>query len=164
MIFITDDGECLDQKTLDMMNSKKITSIKNLHFGLQNIKLRLNEIGGSIKYFFETGEGTEVKICIGKQRGLYLFITFYNDFLYFLNFFKRKICTLRNLLGCKHIHPNKIFSSFQSFFRTTFLHSCNFFSFHNSLLSFSYLAYIVHLFFVISIRKKQALFLHRCQL
>ena len=66
MLFITDDGQGLDQKTLDMMNSKKITSIKNLHFGLQNIKLRLNEIGGSIKYFSETGEGTEVKISIGK--------------------------------------------------------------------------------------------------
>lgn len=66
MLFITDDGQGLDQKTLDMMNSKKITSIKNLHFGLQNIKLRLNEIGGSIKYFSEIGEGTEVKISIGK--------------------------------------------------------------------------------------------------
>ena len=66
MLFITDDGQGLDQKTLDMMNSKKITSIKNLHFGLQNIKLRLNEIGGSIKYFSEAGEGTEVEICVGK--------------------------------------------------------------------------------------------------
>lgn len=66
MIFITDDGHGLDQKALEIMNSKKITSIKNLHFGLQNIKLRLNEIGGSIKYFSEAGEGTEVEICIGK--------------------------------------------------------------------------------------------------
>ncbi|MBR1640060.1 MAG: hypothetical protein IJ688_11805 [Treponema sp.] len=66
MIFITDDGHGLDPKTLEMMNSRKITSIKNLHFGIQNIKLRLNEIGGSIKYFSESGEGTEVEICIGK--------------------------------------------------------------------------------------------------
>lgn len=48
------------------MNSSKITSIKNLHFGLQNIKLRLNEIGGSIKFISEPGEGTEVEIKIGK--------------------------------------------------------------------------------------------------
>ena len=66
VIFITDDGKGLDEKTLEMMNSKKITSIKSLHFGLQNIKLRLKEIGGSIKYFSEAGEGTEVEIMIGK--------------------------------------------------------------------------------------------------
>lgn len=51
---------------MEMMNSKKIASLKTLHFGLQNIKLRLNEIGGSIKYFSEQGEGTEVQIRIGK--------------------------------------------------------------------------------------------------
>ena len=66
VIFITDDGKGLDEKALEMMNSKKITSIKSLHFGLQNIKLRLKEIGGTIKYFSEAGEGTEVEIMIGK--------------------------------------------------------------------------------------------------
>lgn len=66
LIFISDDGKGLDAKTLEVMNSPKIISIKNLHFGLQNIKLRLNEIGGSIKYVSEEGEGTEVEIKIGK--------------------------------------------------------------------------------------------------
>jgi signal transduction histidine kinase len=66
MIFISDDGCGIDEKILEAMNSKKVTSIKNLHFGLQNIKLRLNEIGGSIKYVSEKGEGTEVQISIGK--------------------------------------------------------------------------------------------------
>ena len=66
MIFITDDGRGLDAKTLEMMNTRKVLDIKNLHFGLQNIKLRLKEIGGSIKYFSEEGEGTEVEIKIGK--------------------------------------------------------------------------------------------------
>ena len=66
VIFISDDGKGIDSKMLEQMNSKKITSIKNLHFGLQNIKLRLNEIGGRIKYVSEPGEGTEVEIRIGK--------------------------------------------------------------------------------------------------
>ena len=66
MIFISDDGQGLDESFLEEMNSKKVVSIKNLHFGLQNIKLRLNEIGGSIKYVSEKGEGTEVEISIGK--------------------------------------------------------------------------------------------------
>lgn len=66
MIFVSDDGKGIDEKMLEAMNSKRITSIKNLHFGLQNIKLRLNEIGGSIKFVSEKGEGTEVQICIGK--------------------------------------------------------------------------------------------------
>lgn len=66
VIFVSDDGKGLDSKTMEMMNSKKIASLKTLHFGLQNIKLRLNEIGGSIKYFSEQGEGTEVQIRIGK--------------------------------------------------------------------------------------------------
>lgn len=66
MVFITDDGRGLDSKLLEMMNSKKILNIKNMHFGLQNIKLRLNEIKGSIKFFSEKGEGTEVEIRIGK--------------------------------------------------------------------------------------------------
>ena len=66
LIFISDDGKGLDSKLLEEMNSTKISSIKNLHFGLQNIKLRLNEIGGSIKYLSEPGEGTEVQIKIGK--------------------------------------------------------------------------------------------------
>lgn len=67
LIFISDDGKGLDSKLLEQMNSTKITSIKNLHFGLQNIKLRLNEIGGNIKYLSEPGEGTEVQIKIGKK-------------------------------------------------------------------------------------------------
>ena len=66
LIFISDDGKGIDSKLLEQMNSQKITSIRNLHFGLQNIKLRLNEIGGSIKYVSEEGEGTEVEIRIGK--------------------------------------------------------------------------------------------------
>jgi C4-dicarboxylate-specific signal transduction histidine kinase len=66
MVFISDDGNGIEPKLLEQMNSKKITSIKNLHFGLQNIKLRLNEIGGSIKFVSEEGEGTEVEIRIGK--------------------------------------------------------------------------------------------------
>ncbi len=66
MVFISDDGNGIDPKLLEQMNSKKIKSIKNLHFGLQNIKLRLNEIGGSIKFVSEEGEGTEVEIRIGK--------------------------------------------------------------------------------------------------
>ena len=66
LIFISDDGKGIDSKLLEQMNSSKITSIKNLHFGLQNIKLRLNEIGGAIKFVSEPGEGTEVEIKIGK--------------------------------------------------------------------------------------------------
>ena len=66
LVFISDDGKGIDSKLLEQMNSSKITSIKNLHFGLQNIKLRLNEIGGSIKFLSEPGEGTEVEIKIGK--------------------------------------------------------------------------------------------------
>ena len=64
LIFISDDGKGIDSKMLEEMNSPKITNIKNLHFGLQNIKLRLNEIGGSIKFISEPGEGTEVEIKI----------------------------------------------------------------------------------------------------
>ena len=66
LVFISDDGKGIDSKLLEQMTSSKITSIKNLHFGLQNIKLRLNEIGGSIKFVSEKGEGTEVEIKIGK--------------------------------------------------------------------------------------------------
>lgn len=66
LIFISDDGKGIDSKLLEQMNSSKITSIKNLHFGLQNIKLRLNEIGGAIKFISEPGEGTEVEIRVGK--------------------------------------------------------------------------------------------------
>ena len=66
MIFISDDGCGIDEKTLEIMNTKRIVSTKNLHFGLQNLKLRLNEIGGTIKYVSEMGEGTEVEIKIGK--------------------------------------------------------------------------------------------------
>ena len=65
-LVITDDGNGVDEKILRAMNSKNVTSIKNQHFGLQNIKLRLNEIGGTIKYFSEKGEGTEVRMRIGK--------------------------------------------------------------------------------------------------
>ena len=64
MIFISDDGQGIDEKTLETLNSKRIENAKNLHFGLQNIKLRLNEINGTIKYYSEKGEGTEVKLCI----------------------------------------------------------------------------------------------------
>jgi two-component system NarL family sensor kinase len=67
LIFISDDGDGIEAKLLEQMNSKKVTSIKNLHFGLQNIKLRLNEIGGSIKFVSEEGEGTEVEIRIEKK-------------------------------------------------------------------------------------------------
>jgi len=66
LIFITDDGQGIDPKLLEMMNSKKTLSIKNMHFGLKNIKLRLNEINGSIRFFSEPGEGTEVEIRMGK--------------------------------------------------------------------------------------------------
>lgn len=66
LIFISDDGHGIDAKLLEQMNSKKIMNIKNLHFGLQNIKLRLNEIGGSIKFVSEPEEGTEVEIRIGE--------------------------------------------------------------------------------------------------
>ena len=66
MVFISDDGDGLDSKTLEEMNSKTIASVKNMHFGLQNIKLRLNEIGGTIKFVSEKGEGTEVEIGIEK--------------------------------------------------------------------------------------------------
>ena len=41
-VFISDDGHGIDEKLLEQMNAPKITNIKNLHFGLQNIKLRLN--------------------------------------------------------------------------------------------------------------------------
>ena len=66
IVFISDDGKGIGPKLLNQMNSKKIENIKNLHFGLQNIKLRLNEIDGSIKYVSEAGEGTSVEIRIGK--------------------------------------------------------------------------------------------------
>lgn len=66
MIFLSDDGKGIDSEILEMMNSKKIINIKNMHFGLQNIKLRLNEINGSIKYISEKDEGTEVEIRIKK--------------------------------------------------------------------------------------------------
>ena len=64
MIFVSDDGQGIDEKTLETLNSKRIENAKNLHFGVQNIKLRLNEINGTIKYYSEKGEGTEVKLCI----------------------------------------------------------------------------------------------------
>lgn len=66
MIFLSDDGKGIDSEILEMMNFKKIINIKNMHFGLQNIKLRLNEINGSIKYISEKDEGTEVEIRIKK--------------------------------------------------------------------------------------------------
>ena len=64
MIFVSDDGQGIDEKNLETLNSKRIEKAKNLHFGVQNIKLRLNEINGTIKYYSEKGEGTEVKLCI----------------------------------------------------------------------------------------------------
>lgn len=66
VIFVSDDGKGMNAKTLEMMNSKKIGTVKNMHFGLQNIKLRLKEIDGTIKFLSEEREGTEVKIGIGK--------------------------------------------------------------------------------------------------
>ena len=66
VIYISDDGKGIDEKLLKKMNSKKLAGIKNRHYGIQNIKLRLKKIGGSIKYVSEAGEGTEVEIQIAK--------------------------------------------------------------------------------------------------
>lgn len=66
VIYISDNGKGIEEKLLKEMNSKKISGIKNRHYGIQNIKLRLKKIGGSIKYVSDPGEGTEVEIIIGK--------------------------------------------------------------------------------------------------
>ena len=66
VIYISDNGKGIEEKLLKEMNSKKMSGIKNRHYGIQNIKLRLKKIGGSIKYVSDSGEGTEVKITIGK--------------------------------------------------------------------------------------------------
>ena len=66
VIYISDNGKGIEEKVLKEMNSKKVTGIKNRHYGIQNIKLRLKKIGGSIKYVSDSGEGTEVEITIGK--------------------------------------------------------------------------------------------------
>ena len=66
VIYISDNGKGIEEKVLKEMNSKKMTGIKNRHYGIQNIKLRLKKIGGSIKYISDPGEGTEVEITIRK--------------------------------------------------------------------------------------------------
>ena len=66
VIYISDNGKGIEEKLLKEMNSKKMSGIKNRHYGIQNIKLRLKKIGGSIKYVSDSGEGTEVEITIGK--------------------------------------------------------------------------------------------------
>ena len=66
VIYISDDGKGIDEKLLKKMNSKKMSGIKNRHYGIQNIKLSLKKIGGSIKYISDPGEGTEVEIQIKK--------------------------------------------------------------------------------------------------
>ncbi|MCR4735131.1 MAG: hypothetical protein K5829_09030 [Treponema sp.] len=66
VIYISDNGNGIEEKLLKEMNSKKVTGIKNRHYGIQNIKLRLKKISGSIKYISAPGEGTEVEITIGK--------------------------------------------------------------------------------------------------
>lgn len=75
IIFISDDGKGLDENFLKYANSSNgfdeinqqpyINKGDNLkHFGLQNIKIRLKEIGGSITYLSEEGEGTTVIIAL----------------------------------------------------------------------------------------------------
>ena len=66
VIYISDNGKGIEEKLLKEMNSKKMSGIKNRHYGIQNIKLRLKKIGGRIKYISAPGEGTEVEIIIGK--------------------------------------------------------------------------------------------------
>lgn len=66
VIYISDNGKGIEEKLLKEMNSKKMSGIKNRHYGIQNIKLRLKKTGGSIKYISAPGEGTEVEIIIGK--------------------------------------------------------------------------------------------------
>jgi two-component system NarL family sensor kinase len=66
VIYISDNGKGIEENLLKEMNSKKISGIKNRHYGIQNIKLRLKKTGGSIKYISDPGEGTEVEIIIGK--------------------------------------------------------------------------------------------------
>lgn len=62
IVFITDDGKGLTKDELLQMNSRKIRTTKNMHFGIRNIKLRLREIGGTIKYMSDEGEGTTVEL------------------------------------------------------------------------------------------------------
>lgn len=66
VIYISDNGKGIEEKLLKEMNSKKMSGIKNRHYGIQNIKLRLKKTGGSIKYISAPGEGTEVEITIRK--------------------------------------------------------------------------------------------------
>lgn len=66
IIFVSDDGKGISSDLLEKINSKNLLNIKDMHFGLQNIKLRLKEINGNIKYISEEGEGTEVQIRIKK--------------------------------------------------------------------------------------------------
>lgn len=66
VLFVSDDGKGISAQMLEKLNSKIRINVNDMHFGLQNIKLRLNEINGTIKYFSEEGEGTEVQIRIKK--------------------------------------------------------------------------------------------------
>ena len=66
VLFVSDDGKGISAQVLEKLNSKIRVNVNDMHFGLSNIKLRLNEINGTIKYFSEEGEGTEVQIRIGK--------------------------------------------------------------------------------------------------
>lgn len=66
VLFVSDDGKGISAQMLEKLNSKIRVNVNDMHFGLNNIKLRLNEINGTIKYFSEEGEGTEVQIRIKK--------------------------------------------------------------------------------------------------
>ncbi len=43
VIYISDNGKGIEEKLLKEMNSKKMSGIKNRHYGIQNIKLRLKK-------------------------------------------------------------------------------------------------------------------------
>lgn len=57
-VFITDDG-----KGFDITNIEKKSFISsNAHFGLENMKNRAKNIGGTLEIISENGEGTEIKL------------------------------------------------------------------------------------------------------